>query len=67
LAVAQVLLGYNDEHHWLQAAASRVGHLLPRLLRRSEYNERLKDAASSMEAALRWLGGCTPGSAEALR
>ena len=26
LAVAQVLLRYNDEHHWLRAAASRVGH-----------------------------------------
>jgi hypothetical protein len=32
LAVAQVLLRYNDEHHWLRAAASRVGHLFPRLL-----------------------------------
>src|SRR5512132_4729686 len=32
LAVAQVLLRYNDEHHWLRAAPSRVGHLFPRLL-----------------------------------
>jgi hypothetical protein len=31
LAVAQVLLRYNDEHHWLRAAPSRVGHLFPRL------------------------------------
>jgi hypothetical protein len=67
VAVAQVLLRYNDEHHWLRAAASRIGHLFPRLLRQSEYNERLKGAASLMEAALRWLGGCTPGSAEPLR
>ena len=29
LAVAQVLLRYNDEHHWLRAAPSRVGHLSP--------------------------------------
>jgi hypothetical protein len=29
LAVAQVLLRYNDEHHWLGAARSRVGHLFP--------------------------------------
>ena len=29
LAVAQVLLRYNDEHHWLRAAPSRVGHLFP--------------------------------------
>ncbi|MFL6220118.1 MAG: hypothetical protein ACJ742_16490 [Actinomycetes bacterium] len=29
LAVAQVLLRYNDEHHWLRAAPSRVGQLFP--------------------------------------
>jgi hypothetical protein len=67
LAVAQVLLRYNDEHHWLRAAPSRVGHLFPRLLGQSEYNERLKDAAPLMEAALRWLAEHTPGSAELLR
>ena len=33
LAVAQVLLRYDDERHWLRAAALRVGHLFPRLLR----------------------------------
>src|ERR671910_462621 len=67
LAVAQVLLRYHDEHHWLRAARSRVGHLFPRLLGQSEYNERLKDAAPLMEAALRWLAEHTPGSAELLR
>src|SRR4029450_132328 len=41
LAVAQVLLRYNDEHHWLRAAQSRVGHLFPRLLSQPEYNRRL--------------------------
>src|ERR687897_3930147 len=29
LAVAQVLLRYHDEHHWLRAAPTRVGHLFP--------------------------------------
>ena len=29
LAVAQVLLRYHDERHWLRAAPSRVGHLFP--------------------------------------
>jgi len=67
LAVAQVLLRHNDERHWLRAAPSRVGHLFPRLLEQSEYNARLKQAAPLMEAALRWLGGHTPGSAELLR
>ena len=32
LAVAQVLLRYDDERHWLRAAPRRIGHLFPRLL-----------------------------------
>jgi hypothetical protein len=67
LAVAQVLLRYNDEHHWLRAAPARVGHLFPRLLRQSEYNQRLKNTAGLLETALRWLAAVTPGSAEPLR
>jgi hypothetical protein len=67
LAVAQVLLRYDDELHWLRAAASRVGHLFPRLLGQSEYNDRVKALAPLMEAALRWLADHTPGSAEMLR
>jgi hypothetical protein len=57
LAVAQVLLRYDDERHWLRAAPR--GHLFPRLLRQSEYNARLKSAAPLMEATLRWLAGNT--------
>jgi hypothetical protein len=60
LAVAQVLLRYDDERHWLRAAASRVGHLFPRLLAQSEYNQRLKAAAPLMEAALLRLMDATP-------
>jgi hypothetical protein len=67
LAVAQVLLRYNDERHWLRAAPTRVGHLFPRLLSQSEYNQRLKGVAPLMDAALRWLAAQTPGSAELLR
>jgi hypothetical protein len=67
LAVAQVLLRYDDERHWLRAAAKHVGHLFPRLLGQSEYNHRVKAAAPLMEAALRWLAEHTPGSAEPLR
>ena len=67
LAVAQVLLRYNDERHWLRAAPTRVGHLFPRLLGQSEYNPRLKGVAPRMDAALRWLAEQTPGSAELLR
>src|SRR2546430_14136658 len=67
LAVAQVLLRFDDERHWLRAAPARVGHLFPRLLGQSEYNQRLKASAALMEAALRWLAEQTPGSAEMLR
>src|SRR6266536_482303 len=67
LAVAQVLLRHDDERHWLRAAPARIGHLFPRLLGQSEYNDRLKAAAPLMEAALRWLAGQTPGGAELLR
>src|SRR4029453_5348281 len=50
LAVAQVLFRFNDEHHWLRAAPSRVGHLFPRLLSQPEYNRRLRKAADLLEA-----------------
>jgi hypothetical protein len=67
LAVAQVLLRFDDERRWLRAAPRLVGALFPRLLRQSEYNDRLKAAAPLMEAALRWLADRTPGSADLLR
>jgi hypothetical protein len=67
LAVAQVLLRYDEERRWLRAAAARVGHLFPRLPGQSEYNLRLKNAAPLMEAALRWLADHTPASTEMLR
>jgi hypothetical protein len=44
-----------------------VGHLFPRLLGQSEYNQRLKHLAPLLEAALRWLAEHTPASAELLR
>jgi hypothetical protein len=67
VAVAQVLLRYDDERRWLRAAPARIGHLFPRLLGQSEYNARLKNAAPLMEAALRWLAAATPATAELLR
>jgi Transposase DDE domain len=67
LAVAQVLLRFDDERRWLRAARKLVGHLFPRLLGQSEYNERVKALAPLMEAALRWLADRTPATAEMLR
>jgi hypothetical protein len=67
LAVAQVLLRYNDERHWLRAAPSRVGHLFPRLLSQPVYNRRLRATAWLLEAARRWLADHTPATTELLR
>lgn len=66
MAVAQVLLRYDDKQRWLRAAPARIGHLFP-LLGQSEYNQRLKNTAPLMEAALRWLAAATPATAEPLR
>jgi hypothetical protein len=67
IAVAQVLLRFDDERHWLRIAPKLIGHLFPRLLGQSEYNTRLRAAAPLMEAALRWLADATPATAELLR
>lgn len=67
LAVAQVLLRFDDERHWLRAAAHRVGHLFPRLLSQSEYNLRLRQLADLMEDALRWLAATCPSSSDTVR
>jgi hypothetical protein len=67
LAVAQVLLRFDDERRWLRAAPRLVGHLFPRLLAQGEYNTRLRQLALLLEAALRWLAEATPATAEQLR
>lgn len=67
LAVAQVLLRFNDERHWLRSALPLVGHLFPRLLSQSEYNRRVREAGDLMETALRWVAARTPSSADVVR
>ena len=67
IAVAQALLRFDDERHWLRIAPKLIGHLFPRLLGQSEYNTRLRAATPLMEAALRFLADATPATAELLR
>ncbi|HEY7147442.1 MAG TPA: IS982 family transposase [Streptosporangiaceae bacterium] len=67
IAVAQALLRFDGERHWLRIAPKLIGHLFPRLLGQSEYNTRLRAAAPLLEAALRWLADATPATAELLR
>src|ERR1700733_2929502 len=66
IAVAQVLLRFDDERHWLGTAPKLIGHLFPRLLAQSGYNERLRQLAPLMEAALRWLPEAPPAAAGVL-
>ncbi|MEU8893531.1 IS982 family transposase [Streptomyces sp. NPDC048442] len=67
LAVAQVLLRFNDERHWLRCAPVLVGHLFPRLLSQSEYHRRLRGAGDLMEAAVRWLAARTAARHDTVR
>jgi hypothetical protein len=52
LAVAQVMLGYASERHWLRNARRHVGHLFPRLLDQSNYTRRLRGLGPQMVEAV---------------
>ncbi len=67
LAVAQVLLGYNSERHWLRFANGRLGHLFPYLPGQPAYNRRLRAAARLLAHAIRHLAGLTPSWWDRLR
>jgi hypothetical protein len=45
LAIAQVLLGYRSERHWLRVVNNRLGHLFPYVCGQAAYNRRLRRAA----------------------
>ena len=61
------MLRYDDERTGCAPPRSRGGHLFPRPRRASEYNAAVKDAGPLLEAALRWLAGHTPATAELMR
>jgi hypothetical protein len=60
LAVAQVLLGYRSERHWLRAVARRLGHLFPYVCGQAAYNRRLRRAAPLVAEILHALVVCSP-------
>jgi hypothetical protein len=60
LAVAQVLLGYRSERHWLRAVADRLGHLFPYVCGQAAYNRRLRRAAPVVTKILHTLASCSP-------
>lgn len=55
LAVAQALLGYSSESHWLRAARRRLGHLFPYLPKQPGYNKRLRTALPLVKRVIREL------------
>jgi hypothetical protein len=59
LAVAHVLLRYDDERHWLPAAPGANRAPVPEVLGQSEYSQRARAAGPLLEAALRWLADHT--------
>jgi hypothetical protein len=67
LAVAQVLLGYPSQHHWLRFAYARLGHLFPYLPHQPGYHKRLVAATPLIQRAAQLLAGQVPSAADQLR
>ena len=67
LAVAQVLLGFPSQHHWLRFAYGRLGHLFPYLPKQPGYHKRLVAAAPLIMRATRLLAAQIPSQADQLR
>ncbi|MCA1677277.1 MAG: IS982 family transposase, partial [Actinobacteria bacterium] len=59
LAVAQVLLGVDNEHRWMRLAYCRLGHLFRYLPNQRGYHKRLK-AAAPLLAAITHLARVSP-------
>lgn len=67
LAVAQVLLGFPSQHHWLRFAYGRLGHLFPYLPKQPGYHKRLLAAAPLIMHAARLLATQVPSHTDQLR
>jgi len=66
LAVAQVLLGYPSQHHWLRFCYTRLGHLFPYLPKQPGYHKRVAAAAPLLMAALQKLAAQVPSTTDGL-
>jgi hypothetical protein len=67
LAVAQVLLGCDNERRWLRLVRGRLGHLFPYVLGQSGYNKRLRALAPSICRVLRALVAASPSVCDRVR
>jgi hypothetical protein len=67
LAVAQVLLRFNSERHWLRFVHRRLGHLFPYIPQQPAYNKRLRAAGPLLAEAIHHLAHLTPSWCDQLR
>jgi len=67
LAVAQVLLGIDNEHRWIRIAHCRLGHLFRYLPNQPGYHKRLKAAAPLLAQAITHLARVSPSWCDDLR
>ena len=67
LAVAQMLLGFPSQHHWLRFAYGRLGHLFPYLPHQPGYHKRLVAATPLIQRAVQKLATQIPSHADHLR
>lgn len=67
LAIAQVLLGFPGERHWIRYARKNLRHLFPYIPDQSGYNKRLRNAGPLISRVIRTLAEVTPTQAPILR
>lgn len=67
LAIAQVLLAFPSERHWIRYARKNLRHLFPYIPDQSGYGKRLRAAGPLISQAIRQLAVITPTSAPILR
>ena len=67
LAIAQVLLNFPSERHWIRYARKNLRHLFPYLPEQSGYNKRLRNAGPLISRMIRALAQHTPTAAPILR
>lgn len=67
LAIAQVLLGFPGERHWIRYARKNLRHLFPYIPQQSGYGKRLRSAGPLIARVIRVLAENTPTSAPILR
>jgi hypothetical protein len=67
LVIAQVLLEFPRERHWIRYARTNLRHLFPNIPNQSGYGKRLRAAGPLIAAVIRQLALVTPTQAPALR